>query len=118
MDKKASKSILEVGLSGIDYSFPEIQGSVLSYSKRVLGLSTSPSKHFEWSRGDVGGAEPPTLTVTANDMADELEALPKALKDEMGAEEIIGELRRQGDEVAVAIENSHQQRSINQIKYK
>ena len=83
----------------------EEAGHVFSQGSLYEKLMKSAEPSIGSLGGDVGGAEPPTITVTANDMADELEALPKSLKDEMDAEEIIGELRRQGDEVAVTIDN-------------
>jgi hypothetical protein len=73
--------------------------------ERMLEIQKSAEPLDGRLGGDVGGAEPPTLTVTANDMADELEALPQSMREIMEAEEIIGELRRQGDEVAVTIDN-------------
>jgi hypothetical protein len=58
----------------------------------------------------MGGVEPPVL-MTANDMAEELEGLPRSFVEaaldplDTGAvNEILEGLRRQGDEVAVAID--------------
>ena len=83
----------------------EEAGHVFSQGSLYEQLMKSAKPSIGSLGGDVGGAEPPTLTVTATMMAEELEALPKSVRELMDVEEIIGELRSQGDEVAVEIDN-------------
>lgn len=100
--------------------FPEQRGPELQFGVDPSGVIPTAGLFEAYQPGILerirglhkkmeGGVEPPSI-VTAKDMADELESLPRSLVDaaldplDTGeTEKILEELKRQGDEVAVEL---------------